>query len=101
MNLDSIPEQFKLKFEPSSKDVMVAKFEFGEYRIILPKKCNYYMIALSLFMSEDVETYVLDEKPKTYRVAAHVAQEFHIQNTIPKIIKAFEERENARNSGEM
>lgn len=98
MDMDSLPESMRLNFKPSSESTYTAHFGFGEYMIVGPNMVNEFMIAFTLFQeNDDNVSYTLEDRPKTFRAAKYIAQKFHIENMIPKIVESFE----VQNAGNM
>jgi hypothetical protein len=91
MDVDSLPESMKLIFKPNGENSSIAHFGFGEYLIVGPNFANEFMVAFSLYQDggENV-SYTLEERPKTYRAAKYIAQKFHVNEMIPKIVQSFE-----------
>lgn len=98
MDMDSLPESMKLNFKPNGENSYIANFAFGEYIIVGPNFANEFMIAFTLYQQDsDNVSYTLEDRPKTFRAAKYVAQKFHVEKMIPKIVESFE----VQNAGNM
>lgn len=101
MDMDTLPESMKLNFNVVEKDMYVAVFPFGEWMIVGPDIANTFTVGFILNQNDENKphsTYKLDDQPKTLRAAKYIAQRFHVDHLIPKLVESFEV-DNANSQG--